>query len=142
MYEFDVEWIPGNSNFLADALTREMNKVHVHRHDMFNLSGKTPADDNFETFAQRFRILEFLLSDIVDEIKKVVCFRLRRNQWIQRCQAWQHKNVGVFLNLDEELVKVYPLPNLKVKVYFKLPDDTWNNHFTEEMIKVLKELIS
>ena len=25
-YEFEVEWVPGNSNFLADALTREMNK--------------------------------------------------------------------------------------------------------------------
>ena len=140
MYEFDVEWIPGNSNVLADALTREMNKVHVHKHGMFDLAGKTPADDNFETFVQRFKILEFISSDITEEIKKVVGLRLRRNQWIQRCQAWQHKNVGIFLNLDEELVKVYPLPNMKVKVYFKLLDDTWNNRFTEEMIKVLKTL--
>ena len=27
-YDFDVEWIPGNSNYIADALTREMNKAH------------------------------------------------------------------------------------------------------------------
>lgn len=117
MYDFDVEWIPGNSNFLADALTREMNKFHVYRNEIFSFLGKTPADDNFETFVQRFRLLEFLLEDVTQEIKKLVGLRLRRNQWIQRCQAWQHKNVGVFLNLDEELIKVYPLPNLKVSVF-------------------------
>lgn len=140
MYEFDVEWIPGNSNFLADALTKEMNKVHVQKHDIFSLPGKSPADDNFETFVQRFRILEFLSSDTAEEINKVVGFRLRRNQWIQICQAWQHKNVGIFLNLDEELVKVYPTSNMKVKVYFKFLDNIWNHRFTDEMIKVLKTL--
>ena len=28
-YEFEVEWVPENSNFLADALTREMNKAYI-----------------------------------------------------------------------------------------------------------------
>lgn len=100
MYDFEVEWIMGNSNFLADALTREMNKVHIHRDDIFHLPGKTPANDNFETFDQRFRLLEYLLEDMVVEIKKLVGLRLQRSQWIQRFQGWKHKNVGVFLNLD------------------------------------------
>jgi len=140
MYDFEVEWIPANSNFLANALTREMDKVHIYRNDIFHLPGKTPADDNFETFVQRFRLLEYLLEDVVVEIKKLVGLRLRRNKWFQRCQAWQHKNVGVFLNLDEELVRVYPLPNMKVKLYFKTLDDTWSSHYSEEMIKVLQTL--
>jgi len=77
---------------------------------------------------------------LVDEIKKVIGLRLRRNQWIQRCQAWQSKNVGVLLGLDEELVKVYPLPNMKVKLYFKTLDDYWTKEYTEAMIKVLQTL--
>lgn len=138
MYDFDVEWIPGISNYLADSLTREMNKAHVHRQSMFHVAER--VEDNFETFVQRFKILEYVLPDVTEEIKKVIGLRLRRNQWIQRCQAWQHKNVGTFLNLNEALVKVYPLPNLQVKVYFTLLDDTWDNHYTPEMIKVLKTL--
>lgn len=81
MYDFDVEWVPGNSNYLADALTREMNKAHVNR-DIFDLPGKTPSDDSFETFVKRFQILDFVLNYVVKEIKKVVGVRLRRNQWI------------------------------------------------------------
>ena len=123
MYEFEVEWIPGISNYLADSLTRDMNKSHSHlcssrRTDLFVLPGKQPQDDNFETFVKRFQILDLVLGDIVEEIKKLGGLRIRRNQWIQRCQAWQSKNVHVFLGLDEELVKVYPLPNMKVKIYF------------------------
>lgn len=40
MYNFDVEWVPGNSNMLADALTREMNKAHgmVKRNGIFLFS--------------------------------------------------------------------------------------------------------
>ena len=140
MYDFDVEWIPGNAIYLPDALTREMNKVHVHRQSMFDISGKSIENDNFETFVQRFKILEFLQPDVVEEIKKVIGLRLRRNQWIQRCQAWQHKNVGIFLNLNEALVKIFPLPNLQVKVYFTLLDDTWDNHYTPDMIKILQIL--
>lgn len=67
MYDFEVEWVPGNSNVLADSLTREMNKVHVHRNDIFRLPGKTPADDSFETFVQRFRLLDFIIGDVVQE---------------------------------------------------------------------------
>ena len=127
MYDFDVEWVPGISNFLANSLTRDMNKVHVHnqRTDIFVLPGKTPVDDNFETFVKRFQILELVLDDLVEEIKKVVGLRMRRNQWLHRCQAWQSKNVGVLLGLDEELVKVYPLPIMKVKLYLKTLDDYW-----------------
>ena len=93
MYDFDVEWVPSISNYLADALTREMNKVHTHfcsnqRTNIFALPGKAPADDNFETFVKRFQILELVLGDLVEEIKKIVGLRIRRNQWIQRCQAW------------------------------------------------------
>ena len=139
MYDFDVEWIPGISNYLADSLTRDMNKAHTHqRTSLFALPGKSAKDDNFETFIKRFQILELVLNDLVGEIKKIVGLRIRRNQWIQRCQAWQTKNVGVLLGLDEELIKVYPLPNMKVKIYFKTLDDYWSRQYTDEIIQVLK----
>ena len=116
MYDFDVEWVPGISKYLADALTKDMNKAYngVRRTKLFILPGKTAADDNFETFVKRFQILELVLDDVAEEIKKIVGLRIRRNQWIQRCQAWQSKNVGILLGLDEELVKVYTFPNMKV----------------------------
>ena len=44
------------------------------------------------------------------------------------------------LGLDEELVKVYPLPNMKAKLYFKILDDYWTKEYTESMIKVLQTL--
>lgn len=81
-----------------------------------------------------------MASDITEEIKKVVGMRLRRNQWIQNCQACQSKNVGILLGLDEDLVKVFPLPNMKVNLYFKTLDDYWTKEYTEKMIKVLKTL--
>ena len=102
MYDFEVEWVPGISNYLAVSLTRDMNKAHSHlcssqRTDLFSLPGKTAKDDSFETFIKRFQILDLVLGDMVMEIKKLVGLRIRRNQWIQRCQAWQSKNVGVLL---------------------------------------------
>ena len=123
MYDFDVEWIPGNYNYLADALTREMNKANINMHtqSIFEFPGVT--EDTFETFVKRFHILDAILRELTSEIKKIVGLRIRRNQWIQNCQAWQSKNIGILIDLDEELVKVYPLPNMKVKVYFKTLDD-------------------
>ena len=74
MYDFDVEWVPGISNYLVDSLTRDMNKVHVHnqRIDIFVILDKTLVDDNFENFVKGFQILELVLSDLVEEIKKIV----------------------------------------------------------------------
>lgn len=145
MYEFDFEWVPGIYNYLADALTRDMNKAHIHpcssrRTDIFSLPGKNSKDDSFETFVKRFHILELVLGDLVVEIKKIVGLRIRRNHWIQICQAWKFKNVGILLGLDEELVKVYPLPNMKVKLYFKTLDDYWSREYTKDMIQVLQTL--
>ena len=66
--------------------------------------------------------------------------RLRRNQGIQKCQAWQSKNVGINLGLDAELVKIYPLPNMNIKLYFKRLDYLWSIQYTNDMIKILKIL--
>ena len=66
--------------------------------------------------------------------------RLRRNQWIQKCQAWKSRNVGINLGLDAELVKIYPLSNMKIKFYFKSLDDLWSIQYTNDMIKILKIL--
>jgi len=119
-FDFDVEWIPGISNFLADSLTRDMNKVFVTSPGkLFIIPGKGPQDDNFSTFVDRFRILESHVSHLIEEIKKVVGLHLRRNQWIRRCQAWQSKNIGISLGLDADLLKVDHLPNMKVNIYFK-----------------------
>ena len=84
MYEFDVEWVLGISNYLADTLTRDMNKAHNHffsnqRTDIFSLPGKNSKDDSFETFVKRFQILELVLGDLVAEIKKIIRLRIRRN---------------------------------------------------------------
>ena len=130
MHDFDVEWVLGISNYFVDSLTRDMNKAHIN-HNIFVLPSKTPEDDNFETFVKIFQILELVLEDVTGEIKKTVGLRLRRNQWIQKFQAWQSKNIGVLLGLDAELVKVYPLPNMKVKLYFKTLDDIWTIEYTE-----------
>lgn len=140
-FDFDVEWMPGNSNFLADSLTRYMNKVFVPSpRSFFIITGKGPQDDNFNTFVDKFKILESHVNHLTEEIKKVVGLRLRRNQWILRCQAWQSKNVGISLGLDADLVKVYPFPNMKVKIYFKSLSDLWFSQFTENMIWILKAL--
>ena len=87
MYDFEVEWVPSISNYFADSLTRDLNKAHVHncsnrRTDLFKLPGKTAADDDFSTFVKRFQILDLVLGDVVEEIKKVIGLRIRRNQWI------------------------------------------------------------
>ena len=51
-----------------------MNKAHglVDRHGIFDLS----QEDSFATFAKRFEILQFVASDLAEEIKKVVGMRL------------------------------------------------------------------
>ena len=53
-FDFDVEWIPGNSNFLVDSLTRDMNKAFVTAlGSFFIIPGKGPQDDNFSIQASR-----------------------------------------------------------------------------------------
>ena len=84
MYDFDIEWVHGNSNYLVDSLTRDMNKAHVHynssiRTYLFQLPGKTPIDDDLVTFVKRFQILELVLPDAAEEIKKLVGLRIQRN---------------------------------------------------------------
>ena len=93
------------------------------KYSVFEIPGKGPEDDSFATFVDRFRILENYASFVTDEIKKLVGFRLRRNWWIRKCQAWQSKNLGISLGLDENLVKVFSLPNMKVKLFFKSLSD-------------------
>lgn len=97
-FDFEVEWIPGNSNFLTESLTRDMNKAFMTcTGSCFTIPGKSPQDDSFATFVDRFRLLEGHASHLAEEIKKVVGMRLRRNTWIRRCQAWQSKNIGMSL---------------------------------------------
>jgi len=104
-----------------------MNKAHKTNRSKKEVKGSIfdfpDQEDNFATFVKRFKILEKHVEDICSEIKKVVGLRLRRNQWIQKCQAWQSKNIGTLIGLDPELVKVYSLPNMKVKLYFRTLDD-------------------
>ena len=85
----------------------------------FTIPGKGPQDDSFSTFVDRFRLFEAHESNLAEEIKKVVGMRLRRNTWIRKCQAWQSRNIDVSLGLDDTLVKVFPLPNMKVKLFFQ-----------------------
>jgi len=106
----------------------------------FTIPGKGPQDDSFYTFVDRFRLLEGDASHLAEEIKKFVGMRLRRNTWIRKCQAWQSKNVGMSLGLDAKLVKVYPLPNMKVKLYFRSLSDLWFSEYTEKMIWIVKVL--
>ena len=137
-FEFEVEWIPGNSNFLTDSLTRDMNKMYITcKYSVFEIPGKKPEDDSFATFVDRFRILESHVNWLTDEIKKVVGLRLRRNMWIRKCQAWQSKNLGISLGLDDNLVKIFSLPNMKVKLYFRSLNDLWSSVYTKEMIWTL-----
>ena len=44
------------------------------------------------------------------------------------------------LGLDAELVKVYPLPNMKVNLFFRSLSDLWSSEYTEKMIWILKVL--
>jgi len=97
-----------------------MNKMFITcKYSVFEIPSKGPKDDSFATFVDRFRILESHASFIIDEIKKLVGFRFRRNMWIRRCQVWQSKNLGISLGLDENLVKIFSLPNMKVKLFAK-----------------------
>nr|AXB54821.1 polyprotein [Pinus nigra virus 1] len=140
-FDFEVEWIPGNSNVLTDVLTRDMSKMYITcKYSIFEIPGKSPADDSFATFVDRFRILENYATALTDEIKKVVGLRLRRNWWIRRCQAWQSKNLGISLGLDENLVRVYSLPNMKVKLYFRSLSNLWSSMYTPKMIWTLRIL--
>lgn len=140
-FEFEVEWIPGNSNFLTDSLTRDMNKAFITcTGSFFDIPGKGPQDDNFATFVDRFRIFENRESHLAEQIKKVIGMRLRRNTWIRKCQAWQSKNLGVSLGLDDTLVKVFPLLNMKVKLFFRSLSNLWSSIYTNEMIWTLKVL--
>jgi len=50
------------------------------------------------------------------------------------------KNIGVSLGLDDTLVKVFPLPNMKVKLFFRSLSDLWSSVYTDEMIWTLKVL--
>jgi len=104
----------------------------------FTIPGKGPQDDSFYTFVDRFRFLEGHAIHLAKEIKKVVGMRLRRNTWIRKCQAWQSKNVGMSLGLDAELVKVYPLPSMKGKLFFRSLSDIWSSECTKNMIWILK----
>jgi len=118
-----------------------MNKMFITcKYSFFEIPGKSPKDDNFATFVDRFRILENHAGFIAEEVEKVVGLRLRRNMWIRKCQAWQSKNLGISLGLDDNLVKVFPLPNMKVKLFFRSLCDLWSSVFTKEMIWTLRIL--
>ena len=129
-YDFNVEWIPGSTNHLADALTREMAKayrvVKIKLLDPdFRIFQSTEEPDTMETLAERIRILEDYMPMTVAEIRKIVGMRLRRNEIISSYQAWRSRNIGPQLGFPEDLLKVYPLPNRKVKLYFVSLSDLW-----------------
>ena len=72
-FDFYVEWVSGNSNFLVDSLTGDINKDFVIApRSYFIIPGKGPQDDNFSTFIDRFILLENHANHLTKEIKKVV----------------------------------------------------------------------
>lgn len=126
---------------MTDSLTRDMNKMFINcTGSIFDIPGKSQKDDNFATFVDRFRMFENHVGPLVEEIKKVVGLRLRRNMWIRKCQVWQSKNLGISVGLDDNFVKIFPLPNMKVKVFFRSLCDLWSSVFTREMIWTLRIL--
>jgi len=48
--------------------------------------------------------------------------------------------LGISLGLDENLVKVFSLPNMKVKLLFRRLFDLWSSVYTPEMIWTLRIL--
>lgn len=119
-YDFEIQWIPGNSNWLADVLTREMNKMFKVRLtdpniSYFHIRGNKAQDDDRQTIIARFNRLSELAPQVAEEIKKLVGLRLRRNDWIQKIRANKTKSLSTSLGMKEKLCKIYPGEGLKLK---------------------------
>jgi hypothetical protein len=110
-YEFDVEWIPGNTNWLADAMTREMKEMNkAFRVKLLNPNialFELQERDSLQTLAIRMHILDREQPNAATEIKKVIGMRLQRNKWITKCRAYKTRNIGTSLNIPNELCRIY-----------------------------------